>query len=168
MHADVDFWKTPSRRICAVLQSKYDSLKCYLHSIRETAPIKRKRASSTTALSTAFGYGQLQSLSSSTHASSQDMDILFKTVCEVEDALTHLGRLESSFERVHEQLENIKDKIEQMARHRLPSKRRTKSKAATITARMMRCKILHLLRRSPIALSSCCRQWLGCERCTPQ
>ena len=158
MHADVDFWKAPSRRICAVLQSDFDSLKCYLDSIRETAPIKRKRASSATVSSTAIGYGQLQSLSSSTRASSPDMDILFKIDGEVEDALTHLGRLESSFERVHERLENIEDKMEQVTRHRLPSKRGTKSKAATIAARMMRCKICHLL-RSPIAVSICCRQW---------
>ena len=116
--------RTPSRRICAVLQLDYDSLKCYLDSIRETAPIKRKRASSATASSTAFGYGQLQSLSSSIHASSQDMDILFKIDGEVEDALTHLGRLESSFERVHERLENIEDKMEQVTRYRLPSKQR--------------------------------------------
>ena len=70
------------------------------------------------------------------------MDILFKIDGEVEDALTHLGRLESSFERVHERLENIEDKMEQVTRHRLPSKRRIKSKAATIAAKMMRCKIL--------------------------
>ena len=87
---------------------------------------------------------------------------------EVEDALTHLGRLESSFKIVHERLENIEDKMEQVTRDRLPSKRRTKSKAATIAARMMRCKICHLLSRSPIAVSICCRQWLGCERCTSQ
>ena len=168
MHADLDFWKTPSQRICAVLQSDYDSLKCYLDSIRETAPIKRKRASSATASSTAIGYGLLQPLSSSTRASSPDMDIFFKIDGEVEDALAHLGRLESSFERVHERLENIEDKMEQVTRHRLPSKRRTKSKAATIAARMMPCKICHLLSRSPIAVSICCRQWLGCERCTSQ
>ncbi|XP_062521973.1 uncharacterized protein LOC134196770 [Corticium candelabrum] len=96
------------------------------------------------------------------------MDILFKIDGEVEDALTHLGRQESSFERVHERLENIEDKMEQVTRHRLPSKRRTKSKAATIAARMMRCKICHLLSRSPIAVCICCRQWLGCERCTSQ
>ena len=168
MHADVHFWKVPSRRICAVLQSDYDLLNCYLDSIRETAMIKRKRASSATASSTAIGYGQLQSLSSSTRASSPDMYILFKIDGKVEDSLTHLGRLESSFERVHEPLENIEDKMEQVTRHRLPSKRRTKSKAATIAATMMRCKICHLLSRSPVAVSICCRQWLGCERCTSQ
>ena len=132
------------------------------------APIKRKRASSATASSTAFGYGQLQSLSSSTHASSRDMYILFRIDGKVEDALTQLGCLESSFERVHEQFENIQDKMEQVTRHRLPSKRRTKSKTATISTRMMRCKICHLLSRSPITVSIYCRQWFGCERCTSQ
>ena len=145
MHLDVDFWNATSRRICAVLQSDYDSIKCYLDSIGETAPINRNRTSSAIASTKTIVYGQLQSLSSSTHASSQDMNILFKIDGVVDDALTHLGRLESSFKRVHERLENIKDKMEQVARHRLPSKRRTKSKAATIAARMMRCKIFYLL-----------------------
>ena len=58
--------------------------------------------------------------------------------------------------------------MEQVTRNRLPSKRRTKSKAATTAARMMRCKICHLLSRSPITVSICYRQWLGCERCTSQ
>ena len=64
----------------------------------------------------------------------QDMDILFKIDSEVENAITHLGRLKSSFERVHKRLENIEDKMEQVTRYRLPSKRHTKSKAATIAA----------------------------------
>ena len=97
-----------------------------------------------------------------------DIDILFKIDGKVEDALTHLVRLNSSFERVHERLENIEDKMEQVTRYRLPSKRHTKSKAATITARMMRCKIYHLLSRSLITVSICCRQWLGCKCCTSQ
>ena len=77
----------------------------------------------------------------------------FKIDGEVKDALTHLGRLESSFERVHERLENIEDRMEQVTRHRLPSKRLTKSKPAAIAARMMRCKICHLLSTSPIAMA---------------
>ena len=58
--------------------------------------------------------------------------------------------------------------MEQVTRHWLPSKRRIKSKAATIAARMMRFKICHLFSRSPITVSICCRQRLGCERCTSQ
>ena len=68
-------------------------------------------------------------MSSSTHASSHDLDILFKIDGKVEDALSHLGRLESSFERVHERLENIEDEMDQVTRHRLPSKRSSKNDA---------------------------------------
>ena len=96
------------------------------------------------------------------------MDILFKIDGEVQNALTHLGRLKSSFERVHKRLENIENKMEQLTRHRLPSQRRTKPKTATIAAMMMRCEIFHLLSRSLITVSICCRQWLSCQRCTSQ
>ena len=41
----------------------------------------------------------------------QDMDILFKIDGEVEDALAHLCRLNFSFERVHERLQNIEDSL---------------------------------------------------------
>ena len=129
MHADVDFWKAPFRRICTVLQSDYDSLKCYLDSIRETAPIKRQRASSATASSTAFGYGQLQLVFQLERSCLIAGYVYpFQNRRRSRDELTHLGRLESSFKRVHERLENIEDKIEQVTRDRLPSKRRTKSK----------------------------------------
>lgn len=36
---------------------------------------------------------------------------------------------------------------------------------ATVVSKLLQCHICHLMARPPVMVTTCCRQWLGCQRC---
>ena len=154
---DVDFWKAPARRICAVMQSDLDAMKVYLDAMRET-PVSRKRRASTSA-------SELQARSST---SSPATKVWHKLDGDIHDIQTQLDAIESNVERLHDRLENVDDKLDEsisLAQSRFDSRRSRSTKLATMTMKLLGCRICHLFPRTPVSITTCCRQWLGCEAC---
>ena len=139
------------------MQSDLDAMKVYLDAMRET-PVSRKRRASTSA-------SELQARSST---SSPATKVWHKLDGDIHDIQTQLDAIESNVERLHDRLENVDDKLDEsisLAQSRLDSRRSRSTKMATMTIKLLGCRIRHLFPRTPVSITTCCRQWLGCEAC---
>ena len=139
------------------MQSDLDAMKVYLDAMQET-PVSRKRRASISAR-------ELQVRSST---SSPATNVWHELERDIHDMQTLLDAIESNVERLHDRLENVEDKLDESissAQSRFDSRRLRWTKLATITMKLLECRICHLFPRTSISITTCCRQWLGCEAC---
>ena len=86
---------------------------------------------------------------------------------KIDDVQTQLSGVETNLDRLHNRLENVEDKMDRLidAQERPRRRCQRSRRLAETTAKILQCQICHLFTRPPANITTCCRQWLGCQRC---
>ena len=167
---DPDFWRSSARKVTAVLRSDLDAMREYLDVIRDTsAPSFGRKRLASTALDVSGSSVPFKAPYRPSDAGSSRFSREFETtLTDMDDVMQELNGLQMIMTRVEEGVDRLDRKMDQHSVHSPSIARhpRLRSKVlATAVSKVLRCSICHLITRPPVTVTTCCRQWLGCQRC---